>query len=67
MRGMLVLVGLIVLAAYPAIAAAPGDNGAKELGSGQKQNQERPALPPSARGVDGISTGGRVYDGESGW
>jgi len=50
MRRMLVLVALIVIAAYPAMAAAPGDNGAKELGSGQKQNQERPAFPRPPEG-----------------
>ena len=50
MRGMLVLVWLIVLAAYPAMAAAPGAKGAKELAAGQKQSQERPALPRPPEG-----------------
>jgi formylglycine-generating enzyme required for sulfatase activity len=51
MRRMLVLVALTVLAAYPAMAAAPGDNGAKELAAGQKQSQqERPALPRPPEG-----------------
>ena len=51
MRRMLVLVALIVLAAYPGMAAAPGDNGAKELAAGQKQSQqERPALPRPSEG-----------------
>ena len=50
MRGMLVLVWLIVLTAYPAMAAAPGDKGAKELAAGQKQTQEKPALPRPPEG-----------------
>ena len=50
MRGMLVLVWLIVLAAYPAMAAAPGDKGAKELAAGQKQTSEKPALPRPPEG-----------------
>jgi len=49
MRRMLVLVALIVLAADPAMAAVPGDKGAKELAAGQKQTQEKPASarPPA--------------------
>src|SRR2546430_3152701 len=67
MRGMLVLVWLIVLTAYPAMAAAPGDKGAKELAAGQKQTQEKPALPrppegsmvsiPAGGGADGNNEG----------
>jgi formylglycine-generating enzyme required for sulfatase activity len=50
MRRMLVLAALIVLAASPAMAAAPGDKSAKELAAGQKQSQERPALPRPPEG-----------------
>ncbi len=67
MRRMLVLVALFVLAAYPAMAAAPDDKGAKELATGQKQSQEKPTLHRTADGIDGVDTGGRIYDGESGW
>jgi len=45
MRRMLVLVALIVLAAYPAMATAPDDKSAKELAAGQRQSQEKPAAP----------------------
>jgi len=41
MRTMLVLLALLGLATYPAIAAPPGDKGTKELASGQKQSQEK--------------------------
>jgi formylglycine-generating enzyme required for sulfatase activity len=50
MRRMLVLVALIVLAVYPAMTAVPGEKGAKELVAGQKQSQERPALPRPPEG-----------------
>ena len=48
MRTMLVLVALLGLAAYPAMAAAPGEKGAKESATGKKQSQETPvaAKPP---------------------
>ena len=67
MRTMLVLFALLGLAAYPAMAAAPVDKEAKELPTGQKQSQEKPASPKSARGLNGVDTGGGIYDGESGW
>ena len=50
MRRMLVLVALIVLAAYPATAAPPVDKGAKDLATGQKQSQEKPALAQPVEG-----------------
>ena len=50
MRRIFVLVALIVLAAYPAMAAAPGDKGAKELAAGQKQKSGEACIAPSARG-----------------
>jgi formylglycine-generating enzyme required for sulfatase activity len=43
MRTMFVLVALIGLAVYPTMAAAPGDKGAQESATGQKQSQEKPA------------------------
>ncbi len=48
MRTMLVLVALLGLAAYPAMAAAPVEKGAKESAMGKKQSQETPvaAKPP---------------------
>ena len=50
MRRTLVLVALIVLAAYQAMAAVPGDKGAKESAAGQKQSQERPTSPRPLEG-----------------
>jgi formylglycine-generating enzyme required for sulfatase activity len=48
MRLILVLVALLGLAAHSALAAPPVDKGSKELATGQKQSQEKPALaqPP---------------------
>jgi formylglycine-generating enzyme required for sulfatase activity len=45
MRWMLVLVALLGLAASPAMAAPPDEKGAKELVTGQKPSQEKPAAP----------------------
>jgi len=67
MRVMLVLVGLLGLAAHPAMAAASVEKGAKELVTGQKQSQERPALPRPPEGSMVSIPAGRIYDGESGW
>jgi formylglycine-generating enzyme required for sulfatase activity len=50
MRTMLVLVALLGLTAYPAMAAAPVDKGAKESATGQKQSQEKPASPRPPEG-----------------
>jgi formylglycine-generating enzyme required for sulfatase activity len=50
MRTMLVLVALLGLTAHPAMAAAPVDKGAKESATGQKQSQEKPALPRPPEG-----------------
>jgi len=46
MRMMIVMVALLGLATYPAMAAAPVEKGAKELATGQKQSQsqEKPAV-----------------------
>jgi len=48
MRTMFFLVALLALAAYPAMAAAPLEKGAKDSATGQKQSQEKPvvAQPP---------------------
>ena len=50
MRMMLVLVALLVLAAHQAMGAPSVDKGSKELATGQKQSQEKPA---SAQPVEG--------------
>jgi formylglycine-generating enzyme required for sulfatase activity len=42
MRMILVLIAVLGLAVYPAMAAAPVEKGAKESVSGQKQSQEKP-------------------------
>ena len=67
MRRMLVLVALFVLAAFPAMAAPPDEKGAKDLVTEQKQSQEKPMASKPSAGLDGGDTGGRIYDGESGW
>ncbi len=48
MKRMLILVLLLGLATYPAMAAAPVEKGAKQSVRGQKQSQEKPspAQPP---------------------
>jgi len=48
MKRMLILVLLLGLATYPAMAAAPVEKGAKKSARGQKQSQEKPspAQPP---------------------
>ena len=50
MMKMLVLVVLIVFAAYPAMAAAPEGKGIKEAVTAQKQSQEKPASPRPPEG-----------------
>ena len=49
MRTILVLVALMGLAAYPAMAAAPVEKGSKESATEQKPSQEKPAAsrPPA--------------------
>jgi formylglycine-generating enzyme required for sulfatase activity len=42
---MCALVALLGLAAYPAMAAPPDEKGAKELVTGKKPSQEKPAAP----------------------
>src|SRR5262245_29894923 len=42
MRMMFVLVALLGIIAYAALAAGPVEKGAKELPAGQKQSQEKP-------------------------
>ena len=48
MRTVLVLVAVLGLAVYPAMAAPPVEKGGKELATGQKPSQETPAAvkPP---------------------
>jgi formylglycine-generating enzyme required for sulfatase activity len=50
MMRMLVLVALIVFAAYPAMAAAPEGKGTKEVVTAQKQSQEKPVSPRPPEG-----------------
>ena len=58
MRRILVLVALIGLAAYPAMAAAPVEKGAKESVTEQKPSQEKPASPrPPAGSMVSIPAG----------
>ena len=64
MRRMIVLGALIVLAAYPAMGAAPIEKGAKELAPAQKQVQgqtqslEKPVAPRPPAGGSRPSAGG---------
>ncbi len=54
MRMMLMLVGMLGVAVYPAMAAAPVEKGAKEVVTGQKQVQDKPAAaPPQAQPQEG--------------
>ena len=58
MKMMLALVALIGLIAHPAMAAVPGDTGAKELATGQKRNQEKPAATQTQEGsMAGVPAG----------
>jgi len=63
MRTMLVLVALLGLAAYPAMAAPPVDKGSKELATGQKQGQEKPAAAPPAEGAMAVVPAGEFMMG----
>ena len=63
MRMMLVLVALLGLAAYPATAAPPVDKGAKELATGQKQSQEKPALAQPVEGSMAVVPAGEFMMG----
>ncbi len=63
MRMMLVLVALLGLSAYPAMAAPPVDKGAKELATGQKQNQEKPALAQPVEGSMAVVPAGEFMMG----
>jgi len=63
MRMMLVLVALLGLSAYPTMAAPPVDKGAKELATGQKQNQEKPALAQPVEGSMAVVPAGEFMMG----
>ena len=63
MRTMLVLVTLLGLAAYPAMAAPPGDKGAKESVTVQKQSQEKPALVQPVEGSMAVVPAGEFMMG----
>ncbi len=63
MRMMLVLVGLLGLAAYPATAAPPGDKGANESVTVQKQSQEKPALAQPVEGSMAVVPAGEFMMG----
>ena len=64
MRRILVLVAVLGLAAYPAMAAAPVEKGARSC-HGAETESEEDCTNQTARGVDGGGAGGRVHDGES--
>ncbi len=63
MRMMLVLVGLLGLAAYPATAAPPVDKGAKESVTVQKQSQEKPVLAQPVEGSMAVVPAGEFMMG----
>src|SRR2546425_7797705 len=63
MRMMVALGGLLGLAAYAATAAPPGDKGAKESVTVQKQSQERPALAQPVEGSMAVVPAGEFMMG----
>jgi formylglycine-generating enzyme required for sulfatase activity len=60
---MLVLVALLGLAAYPAMAAPPVDKGSKELATGQKQSQGKPAAAQPQEGSMAVVPAGEFMMG----
>ena len=65
MRMMIVLVALLGLAAYPAMAAAPVEKGAKELATGQKPSQEKPVVAPPPEGAMVVVPAGEFMMGSA--
>src|SRR6266851_5736419 len=63
MRMMLVLVGLLGIAAYPATAAPPVDKGAKESVTVQKQSHEKPVLAQPVEGSMAVVPAGEFMMG----
>ena len=63
MRMMLVLVALLGLAAHSAMAAAPGEKGAKESAAGQKQSQEKLASAQPQEGSMAVVPAGEFMMG----
>ena len=63
MRWIVVLVALLGLAVHPATAAPPVDKGAKELATGQKQSQEKPALAQPVEGSMAVVPAGEFMMG----
>ena len=65
MRTMLVLVALFGLAAHSAMGAPTVDKGSKELATGQKQSQEKPALVQPVEGAMAVVPAGEFMMGSS--
>ena len=65
MRMMIVLVALLGLAVYPAMAAAPVEKGAKELATGQKPSQEKPVVAPPPEGAMVVVPAGEFMMGSA--
>ena len=65
MKWILVLVALLGLTAYPAMAAPPVEKGAKELTIGQKPNQETPAAAKPPEGAMVVVPAGEFMMGSA--
>jgi len=63
MRTMLVPVALLGLAVYPAMAAPPVDKGSRELATGQKQSQQKPAALQPMEGSMAVVPAGEFMMG----
>ena len=65
MRMMLVLVAVLGLAVYPAMAAPPVEKGAKESATGKKQSPETPAAAKLPEGAMVVVPGGEFMMGSA--
>jgi formylglycine-generating enzyme required for sulfatase activity len=65
MKMMLVLVALLGLAAYPAMAAPPVEKAAKELATGQKPSQETPGATKPPEGAMVVVPAGEFLMGSA--
>ena len=63
MRWILVLVALLGLTVYPAVAAPPVEKGAKEPATGQKPSQEAPATAKPLEGSMAVVPAGEFMMG----
>jgi formylglycine-generating enzyme required for sulfatase activity len=63
MRMTLVLIALLGLAAHSALGAPSVDKGSKELATGQKQSQEKPALAQAQEGSMAVVPAGEFMMG----